>query len=243
MITENIMHLCTGVIVGHGGLFVTLFVAGLVGSAAHCVGMCGPFVLNQTATLLDAHDLGALPPFARLRGAALLPYHAGRMTTYGFLGVMASLLSARLHDYPWFGAVSAGLLVAAGVIFILNALPHFLPRFSVGPTLPSWAAHYLKFLFTHPQGLRGYLLGLALGFLPCGLVYGAIISAAAYGQPLTAAFGMIGFALGTVPALVAVGLAGQMFWHRHRKVRAYALPVLMIVNSLALFMMAGEWIK
>ncbi len=69
-------------------------------------------------------------------------------------------------------------------------------------------------LFARPVGFRGYALGLMLGFLPCGLLYGALAAAAASGDPLTGAFAMIAFALGTVPALLAVGLAGHVAGQR-----------------------------
>ena len=54
-------------------LVLALFMAGLVGSAGHCAGMCGPFVLAQ---------VGARTQLNRLAGSALLPYHLGRGTTY-----------------------------------------------------------------------------------------------------------------------------------------------------------------
>ncbi|MFN8928129.1 MAG: sulfite exporter TauE/SafE family protein, partial [Rhodospirillales bacterium] len=35
------------------GLPLTLLLAGLVGGATHCAGMCGPFVLAQVGARLD----------------------------------------------------------------------------------------------------------------------------------------------------------------------------------------------
>ncbi|WP_081786513.1 urease accessory protein UreH domain-containing protein [Kordiimonas gwangyangensis] len=48
---EFLLSHCQAVIGDHGGLLLTLFLGGLMGSATHCVGMCGPFVVAQTASL------------------------------------------------------------------------------------------------------------------------------------------------------------------------------------------------
>ena len=39
---------CKEVAIGHGPLLLSMFLAGLIGSASHCAAMCGPFVLAQT---------------------------------------------------------------------------------------------------------------------------------------------------------------------------------------------------
>ena len=44
---------------------------------------------------------------------------------------------------------------------------------------------------TVPSGWRHYALGVALGFLPCGLLYGALAAAAAAGAAVSGAFAMI----------------------------------------------------
>ena len=44
------------------------------------------------------------------------------------------------------------------------------------------------------------MAGMLLGFLPCGLLYAALLIAGS-AEPLTAGTGMLLFGLGTVPAL------------------------------------------
>jgi sulfite exporter TauE/SafE len=89
-------------------------------------------------------------------------------------------------------------------------------------------------LFARPIGWRGYALGLALGFLPCGLLYGALAAAAAAGDALAGGFGMLAFAVGTVPALLAVGLAGHVAGDRFRGTAVRVMPVVMLLNAAAL---------
>jgi sulfite exporter TauE/SafE len=206
--------------------------------------MCGPFVLSQMATTLDDVPLRQLSELTRLRGAALLPYHAGRMTTYAALGAGAALFSAQFRAQHWFAHVSAALLALAGLIFLFSAFPFLRSLFpSLSTTLPASVFAPLRSLFARPEGWRGYLLGLALGLLPCGLVYAALIAVAARGEFLTAVLGMVVFALGTVPALVLVGMGGQFAFHRFRDSLRYVFPLLMTMNSLTLFAMAGDLIR
>jgi uncharacterized protein len=81
--------MCRTPAVERGTLLTSLFVVGLLGSISHCVGMCGPFVLGQLVARLEATPVARLHEFRRLTGAALAPYHLGRITTYGLLGSMA----------------------------------------------------------------------------------------------------------------------------------------------------------
>ena len=53
-----------------------------------------------------------------------------------------------------------------------------------------------------------YALGVVLGFLPCGLLYGALAAAGGTASGRDGALAMAAFALGTVPALMAVGWGG-----------------------------------
>ncbi len=247
VLTELAQH-CRIVFVDNQALLWTLFSGGLVGSVTHCAGMCGPFVLSQTATRLDSQGLEQLTEWRRLRGAALVPYHLGRMTTYSLLGVLAALTTAYFRRDPWFHYVATTLLVVAGLLFLVQAL-HFssltLPRFlpTINVSVPAGIKALLHKLFVAPQGWRGYALGVMLGFLPCGLVYAALTAVAARADPLLAIPAMIGFSLGTIPVLILTGISGQFFMGRWRRSIAYVTPVLMFINSWTLFAMAGGIIR
>jgi sulfite exporter TauE/SafE len=93
-------------------------------------------------------------------------------------------------------------------------------------------------LFDRPVGWRGYALGVALGFIPCGLLYGALAAAAGSGSALAGALAMIAFALGTVPALFAVALAGHVVGERWRGTLGRATAALMLVNAAQLTYLA-----
>jgi uncharacterized protein len=85
---------------------------------------------------------------------------------------------------------------------------------------------------------RSYALGLLLGFLPCGLSYSAFVGAAATGTlPQGFLFALV-FALGTVPALLAVGGAAALLSPRARGALYRAGGVAVILVG-ALFVARG----
>lgn len=238
---------CQAVIVDHGSLLVTLFIAGLVGSAGHCVGMCGPFVLGQVVARLDTVPAARMTEWHRLQGAALTPYHLGRATTYTGLGAGAAALAGGFVDLTGLKWVSAALLALAAVFFAgyaLSRLGAITVRVEARGT--GWWEHQvgrrIRPLFARPLGWRGYALGLSLGFLPCGLLYGAIAAAAASGTALAGAFAMAAFAIGTVPVLVAVGLAGHVAGGRFRTATARLMPFLLMVNAGILGVLAWRMV-
>ncbi|MBL6929846.1 MAG: sulfite exporter TauE/SafE family protein [Rhodospirillales bacterium] len=238
---------CQNVIENRGDLLGSLFVAGLVGGGAHCIAMCGPFVLAQSVSRLEARPASEMREFHRLSGAALIPYHLGRLTTYMGLGALAGLLAGEVTAASGFRWLSAVLLALAAILFLGYGIRKFsirLPWSSGKGTgwLSRVAANMAKPLFDRPTGLRGYGLGVTLGFLPCGFLYGALAAAGAsagdnFGA-LAGALVMGAFALGTVPSLLAVGLAGHVVGERWQGVVARATPVLMIFNALILSLMA-----
>lgn len=233
---------CRAALVDNAGLVGSLAVAGLVGSASHCTGMCGPFVLAQCVARLEARPAAAMRQRDRLGGAALVPYHLGRLTTYAGLGAVAAAAAGRVMDLTGFRWGSAALLGLAALFFLgygLRRLGVVLPWLASGGE-GWWSRHIgrrVRPLFGHPVGLRGYVLGVALGFLPCGLLYGAL-AAAASGGVLGAVLAMSAFALGTVPALVVVGVAGQVAGRRWQGLTGRLAPGLLMLNAGLLTYMA-----
>ena len=78
------------------------------------------------------------------------------------------------------------------------------------------------------------LAGAANGLLPCGLVYSAVLTAAATGSATGAVTLMAGFGLGTIPALIALSMAAatRAFGIRSRLRRL--TPVLLALTAAML---------
>jgi sulfite exporter TauE/SafE len=213
------------------GVIGALFLLGLAGSLTHCIGMCGPFVLGQVANRLDRSGTPHISEFARLRAAALMPYHLGRLTTYSVLGAIAAGVAATVVTLTGFNEFLAVMLAIGALLMLAAALGHL----GIGGfAAPQRLLHLLRPLFARPSGLRGYALGLILGLLPCGLVYGALTLAGATGSPVLGALAMAAFGAGTMPMLMVAGFSGAALARRWQAQLRFVTAPLLLLNAATL---------
>lgn len=202
---STLASLCRGAldVPAAGGITVAMFAAGLAASGTHCAAMCGPLVLAQVGSL-------PAPSCARARifAGARISYHLGRAATYAMLGAIAGGVGRwAVRSAAAAAPVTAIMLTVAALV---TALLLVLPGARRGNFMPPWIAAAATPLFR--SGWRnGVMLGMLLGLLPCGLVYGALAVAAATGSAITGALAMLAFAAGTAPALVSIGVIGRAF--------------------------------
>jgi sulfite exporter TauE/SafE len=224
-----------------GSLMLGLLLAGLAGSTMHCVPMCGPFVLGQVGDRMARVPAARLCELQRLRGGLLLPYHLGRLTTYAALGALAATVGSTLSRLPWLGRLSGMLLLIAALLFLGQALRRLVPAIHrILPdtvAAPPWVVQLVARLtgrVDRSTRVGGLVLGLALGFLPCGFLYAALAAASAGGGPVAGALAMVAFGLGTVPGLIAVGIAGHAASRQWQRAVASAAPAVMLLNAVLL---------
>jgi uncharacterized protein len=236
---------CKAVAIGHGPLLLSMFLAGLIGSASHCAAMCGPFVLVQTGETMARLTVGS-GELRRLAGAALLPYHAGRAITYILLAVLLSLPLHLLGNLPQLRFIPAIALTLGALLFLVLGFRGLRGSLASGIAatsgLGAWLGRITKPLFAKPWGWQGVGLGVLLGFLPCGLLYAAVGAAAATSDPLAAAMSMVAFVLGTFPMLWLVGYLGGWAQHRWHRMARPIMPVIALLNAIVLGGMAWSWI-
>jgi sulfite exporter TauE/SafE len=218
------------------GLPTALMLAGLAGSLVHCVGMCGPFVLGQVVADSE-HARGRYGEWQRLAGAALLPYHLGRLTTYTALGAIAGAATALFAATTGFAWLSAALLVLGALLMILQAIGLALGATSPLSRLVTRLAMPLS-ASRHPVGR--YALGVVLGLLPCGLLYGALAAAAGTGGARDGAIAMLAFGAGTLPALIGVGWLGLLLRRRLSGIAHWVATPLLVVNGVAMLGLASQ---
>jgi sulfite exporter TauE/SafE len=77
-------------------------------------------------------------------------------------------------------------------------------------------------------------LGLLLGFLPCGLSYGAFAQALGTGSAAAGAFLVLAFAAGTVPGLLLLGTGVSAVVRRYRRPSDIIAGVLMLYMAAML---------
>jgi len=180
-------------------------------ASAHCVGMCGGFAAAASA--------GARSGALLVRQLFL---QAGKATSYMLLGALAGALggaivkSAALAVGGRVVTVAAGLALLFAGLVLLGLLGRGDDALSRS-LAPVWARVMGPLLQQRPTGFP-LVVGLAMGFFPCPLVYAGVAAAAATGSPFKGALTMAGVGLGTVPALLLSAYFGSMLsavWRKH----------------------------
>lgn len=202
--------------VHHGGMLhgagveadlLAFLVLGLVGSVAHCVGMCSPFVM------IVARRFG-VPEGRHSAAGAQLWYTAGRVLTYAMLGALAGALGGLVEVAGSLVGMQRAAAVVAGlalVAFALVSLTGWTPRTQAHG---AWFGRITGLMKGRMPG-HPVVVGLFLGLLPCGLLYSAVAGAVARGGALEGATALLAFGLGTAPALLGISLADTLLV-RHR---------------------------
>lgn len=215
-----------------------LVVSGMVG-AAHCLGMCGPFVLA----------IGAAAADWRTNLRRQVAYGLGRVFTYTVLGATAGFVASRLGAaLPAWTNVPAVLAIAAGGVLVWQGLLAAgvvrSQGVAAGSGCPGGAA--FRGLLTARGLVDVFVAGLFTGLLPCGLLYGMLAYAASRHDIIAGMITMAAFGAGTIPALVALGLGGSLVGavgrRRMQSVAAWCLVatgVISIVRGGAFVSVAG----
>ena len=213
-------------------LVLPLFIMGLV-SSAHCIGMCGGIMGALTM---------AIPQDAKnSRWLILVAYNIGRICSYTLMGMLAGLFARQ------FAALGGGVIlrVLAGTLLIAMGL--YLADWWRGLTKLETVGRYL-WVYIQPVGKRlmpvtnvsrALLLGALWGWLPCGLVYSALAMAMTQPSVSLAASGMLAFGLGTLPAVLAAGVAAQQLTRilQQRKLR---MGLALIIIAFGLWTIWGS---
>lgn len=200
-----------------------------VASSLHCVGMCGGI---SVLLGLGRSDSG------RAAAVQQILVQAGRISSYTALGGLAGGLGTAVIGgidpaganmlLRWAAAASLGWIGLATARLV--PAPVFLTHAAKSGNV-AW-----RVIGRLPPEAKRYAGGLAWGLMPCGMVYGALLFALFAGTPLGGAAVMLGFGLGTLPALAAAhcGLARLNLWLRARHAERWVGAALALVALLSL---------
>lgn len=206
----------------------TAFILGLAGSF-HCIGMCGPIAFVIPVDKSNKAK-AAFQTFL---------YHFGRLLTYSLIGLLFGLIGKGLY----LAGFQQRLSILMGVVMILIVL------------MPSSVSNKFKIAqpFYRAIGLVKQKMGLYLskkssksiffigffnGFLPCGLVYMAVLGAISTGNYSEGVLYMLLFGIGTVPMMTGALLLGNFVTLKFRNRIQKAIPVFVIVIGI-LFILRG----
>ena len=199
-------------------LAVTALIMGLAGGP-HCIAMCG------------AACAGIGQAAGPHKTSAMWLFQAGRVVGYSALG---SLAAASMQGLGWLTVQSAALRPVWTLFhvatFVLGAL------LLAKAEQPVWLEQMGEKIWQGARSLaagRGRGAPLVIGalwtFLPCGLLYSALLVAALTGSAIEGAGVMALFALGTTVSL----MAGPWLWLRLRGSNSGALGMRLAGLALA----------
>lgn len=203
-------------------------ILGLLGSL-HCVGMCGPIAFMLPLSRQIPHK----------QWGQLGLYHFGRLLAYGLIGLVFGLIGRGLYLFGF----QQKLSIAVGAAMILLTL---IP----GRWFRQWKpARPVYRLLGRLQGSLGAKLkegnpdaflsiGVLNGFLPCGLVYMALVGAMAMASAPMGALYMMIFGLGTIPLMSAAALMGKLFKGQWLPKVRRLIPALVVLVGV-LFILRG----
>lgn len=196
--------------------FGAAIIVGLLGSS-HCLGMCGGIVgaLNMGVGNLNS------------RAAALfgyqLAYNVGRICSYVLVGLLAGTLGASLVELglsPVAGKLFAAAFMIALGLYLANWWRGLALLERLGARLWRHIQPLGQRLFPIRNPFQAFLLGCLWGWLPCGLVYAVVAWSLTTANAIDAARLMLGFGLGTLPAML---LAGNAFNYLKGWIKAPAI--------------------
>jgi sulfite exporter TauE/SafE len=208
-------------------MLLSALLFGVLGSF-HCIGMCGPI-----AFMLPIESKNSWKGFLQI-----LSYHSGRLFTYSFMGLLFGFLgkSFQFLGFQQYLSIFVGTLMIILIIF-----PRVTKKLSI--------SKYISTIIIKVKSALGkelasknkstfFTLGFLNGFLPCGLVYMAIIGALTTTNALTGSLYMLLFGFGTIPLMTAVIYLGNFSKGTFRKKVVQLIPVVVVCIGV-LFILRG----
>jgi len=190
--------------------FISAFFVGLF-STVHCLGMCGGIIGALTLSL---------PESIRNNRWRLIPYvsayNTGRITSYCLAGALAGSLGDSIIGLtPQYGHFVLQIFATVLMIGIGLYLAGWFPAFSRIEQLgkPVWKKlePISQKLIPVKSPFHAYIFGMVWGWLPCGLVYTALIWSTTAGTAKDGALFMLAFGAGTLPTVMLAGILTGWF--------------------------------
>ena len=207
-------------------------------SSLHCACMCGgiasgyAFLAGPGSTLSE-------------RFRMLLTLQLGRISVYAVAGGLSSAVAALVFD-PFASAENFRILQwlgAAVLMWVGLSMAGVLPRLAFagdgGGAIIATSQRFLE-LFRGHRVLFPVAMGVSWGLTPCPMVYAALFSATLTGSGLTGSVWMLGFGLGTLPAVLASAM-GITTLARYGRSPHLHLAAGLAIAGLGLASVLFEW--
>lgn len=184
--------------------FISALLLGLVAGSSSCLAVSGGLMLSIVGKANDR--LGKMTKQMRMRFT--ISFVVGRIVSYGLLGGLIGWLGSSFTFSPTatgiITLIAAAYMIIAG-LEMLQIAPRWLK--CAIPRPPKWLSNRIMDADGNPHVFTPFLLGAATFFLPCGFTQSLQIFALTTASFWTGATILTAFAIGTAPALLALGFA------------------------------------
>lgn len=179
-------------------VFYVGFILGITGSL-HCIGMCGPIALS----IPIQHE----SKYLKFWKAFL--YNSGRIITYSFFGLLFGLVgkSFALFGLQQFLSITIGVIILIW-LFQFKKINSLLSKINFINNLLFYLRKNISLLFANSSNTSLLTIGILNGFLPCGLVYLAIVGATSFSSLNNSILFMFAFGIGTLPIMFLITILG-----------------------------------
>ncbi len=218
--------------------FAAAVVLGLVAGTSSCLAVAGGLLLSSAAKFNERYR--GTSTNDRFRPVFL--FVAGRVVGYTVLGGLIGLLGTAFTFSPY---VTGGLIVLAAVYMMIMGLDmlSISPRWlkACMPRMPKSISRRVIDAKGKEHWSAPFILGAGTFFLPCGFTQAFQVYALTTGSIWQSALMLGGFAVGTAPALLALGWASSSlkgkagkFFFQFSGALVIVLGIWNIQNGLAL---------
>lgn len=214
-------------------LILNIIIFGITSSFTHCIGMCGGIAMGQSA--MRMMNIMSKPTMLdKIISCIAWEYYIGKAITYSILTLIVMKLGDILRGNSTFQVVKTILLSCVIFYLFLSSIEVIYKLFGkdvpkiklLNKLKPSIGLNFNTIKY---KTLARLIMGIFLGFLPCGIVYVAI------GMIVTSTTNVIIgsltaflFGLTTIPGLFILSYSGNIFFYRYHR----ALSVLYLLTAI-----------
>lgn len=200
----------------------TFFVFGLLAGISSCAALVGGMVLSMSKQ------------WSKYKSTPHLLFNGGRLLSYGILGTVLGAIGSKIRFSPNLASI---LVLAIAMIMVFLALQMLgvkaFRKFQL--TLPKFITKRIANESRFESGYLPFILGALTFFLPCGFTIAAQGLALLSGSALQGGLIMLSFALGTLPALVIIGISSTQLMKKPHLASTFLKVAGILVLFFALF--------
>lgn len=153
---------------------LTMFLTGITSSFTHCIMMCGPIAMAQMSMRLIRLPKQEMNKLSCIQCAFATPYYLGKATTYSFLIFLMVLLNQAFREIYMYRVFAGEVFIIIGMIFIYSVTNRSFSFIQIKLPFKRYVDKLISAvnnkLSLTPYGIKGFVLGMVLGMMPCGIL-------------------------------------------------------------------------